>query len=120
LRSFDQDAAAALLTETAAYIVELRLLGGAAGREPQVPNAVGSRDAAFTLSTIGPPSAHLDPVLEALDPWGTGRSYINFHNGPGPSSLPTHEPATTARLLAAKRHYDPDDLFHFTPRIELT
>jgi hypothetical protein len=51
-------------------IVELRLLGGAIARAPQVPNAVGGRDAAFSLFAIrvlaGPPAAAVPGALKGV------------------------------------------------------
>ena len=36
-------------------MVEIRLLGGAIGRRPEVDNAVAGRDAAFSVFTVGAP-----------------------------------------------------------------
>src|SRR5699024_12621201 len=40
-------------SESPMALVEVRQLGGALGREPEVPAAIGHRDAAFTFFTIG-------------------------------------------------------------------
>jgi hypothetical protein len=102
-----------------AHLVEVRHLGGAVARAPKVPSAIGHRDAAYSLVTIAPPDVVSDSVLEALEPWGAGRTYINFLNGPG-AELQTaraFEPAVYERLTVLKREYDPANLFRFNHNI---
>jgi FAD/FMN-containing dehydrogenase len=125
LREFGADAEAALLAaagpgaECGDWAVELRHLGGAAGRPPATPDAVGSRTAAFTLTTLtgpGPDSG----VRAALSGWSTGRRYVNFLAGPGTESLAAeaYDAETYARLRSVKSAYDPDNVFrhgHATP-----
>lgn len=93
-------------------MVELRLLGGALGRPSPVPNAVGNRDAAFTLATLAPGPTR---VLDALAEWGTGGRYLNFLSGPDTADeewvRACWPPETHARLTALKRAYDPQNLF---------
>lgn len=128
LRTLDE-AAVRLLLDVAgpgancpAYVVELRHLGGAVGRPSPVPNAVGNRDAAFTLTTVSPPAGLSDPsraVLTALEPWGTGRAYVNFLTGPDTAgdARRLYEPETYERLTRIKQQYDPHNLFRFTHTI---
>ena len=76
-------------------VVEMRLMGGALGRPAEVPNAVAGRDGAYSLSVIAPapppllPTAHAvtAKVIDALEPWSTGTSLVNFagHERPTPS-----------------------------------
>ena len=87
-RQAGSDAVAVLLAEigpTTPYMLELRHLGGALARPPAVTDAVGHRDAGFTVFT----SAYPGPAFEAaavaqtamyerLLPWSGGRSLYNF------------------------------------------
>ena len=61
-------------------MVEIRLLGGALARQPEVPNAVTGRDAAFSVFVIGAPfgppieatAAGMAAVIDAIRPWACG------------------------------------------------
>ncbi|HET6392419.1 MAG TPA: FAD-binding oxidoreductase [Blastococcus sp.] len=72
-------------------MAELRLMGGAVGRPPTVPSAVGGRSAAVHLHVLGvlaPPVAALVPeaiegVLDQLRPWSAEASLVNFAGEPG-------------------------------------
>ncbi|WP_258054954.1 FAD-binding oxidoreductase [Streptomyces sp. Ru71] len=118
LRDLDDAALDALLTvagpdaDCTDPMVELRHLGGALARPPAVPNAVGNRDGAFTLSTLSLPG-RADRVLRPLAPWGTGRRYLNFLAGPdaADTAADCYDPQTYARLCRAKDAYDPKNLF---------
>lgn len=118
LRDLD-DAALARLLEVAGPdadctdpMVEVRQLGGALSRPPAVPNAVGSRDGAFTLSTLCLPGSP-DRVLAPLSGWGTGRRYLNFLAGPDTAGAAAdcYDEPTRARLTLLKERYDPENLF---------
>jgi hypothetical protein len=104
-------------------MVELRLMGGALGRQPAVPNAVAGREGAFTVLTLGvlaPGIAELVPqagegVLDRLAPWSTGTALLNWL---GDASTPdavarAWQPEVHRRLLAVKRAVDPGDVFRF-------
>ncbi|MFI9173105.1 FAD-binding oxidoreductase [Streptomyces lincolnensis] len=128
LRALDEAAAERLLevagpgADCPAFVVELRHLGGAVGRPAPVPNAVGNRDAAFTLTTVSPPAGPKDPagaVLTALRPWGTGRAYVNFLTGPDEAgdTRRLYDPEAYERLARLKHEYDPHHLFRFTHTI---
>nr|BFE87427.1 FAD-binding oxidoreductase [Planobispora longispora] len=91
-------AAAGPAAEVPLAIVELRQLGGALAREPEEPNAVGGRDAAFCLLVIGAPVPELmdtvvpacvQATVEALAPWSTGaRCSTSWAAGSTPSGSP--------------------------------
>jgi hypothetical protein len=98
-------------------IVEVRQLGGAVAREPQVPSALCHRDAAFVLNVIGVPVGpqgeavvpHGAAVRAALAPWSTGGLLPNFAPGSGPERLArSYDPVTLARLTELAERYDPD------------
>lgn len=99
--------------------VELRQLGGAVGRPPEVPNAVDHRDAAFALSTLSLPDNRPPLVVDGMAAWGTGRRYLNFLASPDTADLAEsgYEPATFARLGAIKAKVDPNNLFRFNHNI---
>ncbi|MEU2603650.1 FAD-binding oxidoreductase [Streptomyces albus] len=112
------------------YVIELRHLGGAAGRAPAQPNAVGHRDARFALTTISPHSpppsgpmapgsAPAAPLMDALAPWSTGLKYVNFLAGPGTagSAATAYDRETYARLGQLKATWDPENLFRLNHNI---
>ena len=95
-------------------IVELRLLGGAIARAPEVPNAVTGRGTAFSLFAIGVaagpqagavPGA-LDAVVAAVRPWTSG-ALVNFPSG---ADDPWEGPDRD-RLEAIVTRHDPDGVF---------
>jgi FAD/FMN-containing dehydrogenase len=123
LRGFDHDAATILAKHAgpmagAPLLVELRAWGGALARPPAVPNAVGGRGAAFSLLAISDSAAEdralRDELLDAMRPWGTGGTFLNF-NGVEDTSVEavrrTYGPETFARLRKLKARYDPGNLF---------
>jgi hypothetical protein len=102
-------------------VVELRHLGGALGRDPLVPNAVGGRDAAYSLNAVGAllpdlreavPSAG-EELLSAVRPWGTGGTQANLLGWTtDPVEISKAWPAATYRRLSRlKAAWDPQDLF---------
>jgi len=128
LRAFSAEAADALLAvagpdvETPLAAVELRLLGGAVSRPPTVPNAAGGRDAAYSLHVVGAPVPELLPVVvpaavaavfEALAPWDTGSSQINFVGvANDPARLRrSWSPEVADRLDGVRAAYDPSGRF---------
>ncbi|TQM43942.1 FAD-binding oxidoreductase [Pseudonocardia cypriaca] len=101
-------------------LVELRHLGGALARPPEVPSAIDRRDAAFCLMALTPAGADPHPrrlLLKAIAPWATGGVYVNFLSGPDAAAdIPrAHTPPTRDRLRAIRRTYDPAGRFHRTP-----
>jgi FAD/FMN-containing dehydrogenase len=102
-------------------VVELRLMGGAMGRQPAHPNAVAGRDTAFSLMTTGPDvpalraavPAAAQAVHDALAPWRSRTTVTNWLG-----SLDDREAVCAswsfdqqARLRATKTLYDPWDVF---------
>ncbi|WP_086818508.1 FAD-binding oxidoreductase [Allokutzneria sp. NRRL B-24872] len=87
------------------YIVDIRHLGGALSREPEVPNAVGHRAAQYVLRVISPfdggdpTSVHTGQrkVLDAVNEWTIGRS-LNFVYGSTDAEAGSFEPGDLLRL----------------------
>ncbi len=97
-------------------LVEIRQLGGAIAAADSSASAFCSRDAAFSLFTIGlavPPlsdavKAHASAVATSLAPWLTGLALPNF--APGSSTerfRRVYDAATLQRLASLSRTYDP-------------
>jgi FAD/FMN-containing dehydrogenase len=134
LAELPEDAVEAILrvawpgVESPLAMVELRHLGGALARPATVPNAVGGRDAAFSLVVIGPfPPPLRDAVqkagaevLDAVAPWSTGGTQINLQGfATDPSSVQrAWSPDVVDRLLAVKRRWDPTGRFRFGYELE--
>lgn len=131
LTDLDEDAVDALVdaagpdTTCPLQLVELRQLGGALSRDPEVPNCVGNRDAGFSLYTAtvdGPGAeAYADLVIERMRPWHTGGKLLNFLGPDDPvtdSTGSAYAPADLARLAQVKRAYDPQNTFRFNHNIE--
>jgi FAD/FMN-containing dehydrogenase len=109
--------------------VELRHLGGALSRPPQVPSAVGNRDANFSLfiiAAIGAPEdgiaavKYADTVLEQLAPWSTGGKYLNFLSKDAAGEEGTraaYSGVDYERLQTIKATYDPANLFRLNHNI---
>jgi len=129
LRELSAEAVEALLavagpqTNRLLSMVELRLMGGALAREPQVPNAVAGREGAYSFLTLGalPPGLEErvveagESILDAMSPWSTGTSMLNWL---GETASPEDvarawRPEVHRRLLAVKREVDPDNVFRF-------
>jgi len=138
LREFDSDAALVLSKHAgpaaeAPFLTELRAWGGALSRPSAVPNAVGGRNAAFSLLAISDRSAdnrtRRDDLLTAMSPWAhrqphssecprtagvTGMTFTNFA-GVEDSSLDAvrraYLPEDFRRLQAIKAVYDPHNMF---------
>jgi hypothetical protein len=108
---------------TPLLMVEIRHHGGALGRAPSVPDAVGLRDAGYSFFLLGvlmPPVAELVPgaladAAAVLAPHANGRSYINWHGTPSTAEDRARPwPAETyARLLQLKREVDAEGTFRF-------
>ncbi|WP_031035078.1 BBE domain-containing protein, partial [Streptomyces sp. NRRL WC-3725] len=91
---------------------------GALARPAEVPNAVGVREGAYTLSTLSAPGSP-DVVLGAMQEWGTGRRYLNFLAGADTagSAAECFAPETLSRLARVKAEVDPDNLFRLNHNI---
>ncbi|GAA0460933.1 FAD-linked oxidase [Paractinoplanes deccanensis] len=121
-------AAAGPGVDTPALMVEIRQLGGALARDPEIPNAVGHRGAPFQLfaGAVGAPGTHdafrpaLRELAGAFEPWATGHQQINFLTGYDvtPEAVArAYPPATYQRLAAVKRAYDPRNMFRVNHNI---
>ncbi|WP_407317570.1 FAD-binding oxidoreductase [Isoptericola halotolerans] len=100
-------------------MAELRLLGGAIARPPTTPNAVGGRDAAFSLFVLAlgapdePPDGEhaVREVDAAMAPWATGAALLNFAGKRDPRSSARVRTGfgaeTYARLVELRQRNDP-------------
>jgi hypothetical protein len=104
-------------------MAEIRLMGGALGREPAVPNAVSGRDGAWSVLVAGPAVPGLTEVvsavgrgvLAALAPWAAPVCLVNFLGEvSGPAEVAAaYPPGVAERLLEVKDQFDPDRVFSF-------
>ena len=102
-------------------MTEIRLLGGALGRQPAVPNAVAGREGAYSVLVLGVlipgTERQLDTeggaIIQALAPWQSGTTLLNFlGNKTDPAEVAkAWRPEVHERLLEIKRRNDPDNLF---------
>lgn len=100
-------------------VAGVRHLGGALAREPEVPNAVGHRDAAFAVSVLSPVEPGEEDLVrathrDALAPF-TGDALgcsLNFAFGPlGADEVRSaFAPAARERLAALRARQDPHGL----------
>ena len=111
-------------------LVEIRHLGGALGRPPEKPNAIGHRDAAFSLvlGMIALPGHEeqvdgiQQTIIDGLRPWDTGAALPNFLGGDThPHQVRTaYSAADYERLAAIKAAHDPRNLFRINHNIPPT
>ena len=116
-------AAAGPQVEIPIFMTEIRLMGGALGRQPEVSNAVPGRSGAFAVELVGPGIPELAQVvpmvgkgiLGALAPWRSPETMINFLGDvTGPEEVAAaYRPETLERLREVKRTVDPDGVFSF-------
>jgi len=110
------------------FILELRHHGGAYARPPAVANAVGGRDASFTMfSASESEPGGLEEVRrvhaalhERMRPWSTGGTLLNFNgiDDVDPASVrAAFTPDDYARLREVKTVYDPGNVFRITQNI---
>lgn len=108
--------------------IELRHVGGALGRQIGAANAVGNRDAAFSVWVMSmgtpsegdPESAYAERVLAGLQPWSTGHTFLNFISTEDvtPERVQrAYSPQTYARLRKLKAEYDPKNVFSLNHNI---
>jgi FAD/FMN-containing dehydrogenase len=97
-------------------VVEVRQLGGAVARTPEVPSAVCHRTAAFSLLSVGvaaPPvveavRAHAARLQEAMAPWTSGGALVNFTGTAERAAIErAYDAETLQRLTALAEHFDP-------------
>ncbi|GLY99875.1 oxidoreductase [Actinoplanes sp. NBRC 103695] len=109
--------------------VEIRPLGGALDRTPEVPDAVPSRGLPFQFFALGiggPDTApllhsYLATCVDRLTPWADPRSMVNFvspEEGRTPAELRAVYGADLYdRVVAVKEKYDPDNMFRINHNI---
>ena len=107
---------------------ELRQLGGALGRTPEDHGALATIDAAyavFGVAIAATPELAMQGQLDAelltgsLEPWSTGRSYLNFAET-DVDARTGYDEAAWLQLKGIRSAYDPDDRFlanHRVPRL---
>ena len=106
-------------------VLEIRQLGGALAREPTRPSAIGHRDSRFIMSVIAATStpevaervrAYHARVAEAMCPFATGATYVNFldlEEATPERVRAAYSPEVWERLVALKNRYDPENVFRF-------
>ena len=110
-------------------VLEIRHLGGALGRQPARPSAIGHRDSRFIVMGIGATptpevaqavQAHLAYVAEKMRPFATGATYVNFLDldEASPEQVrAAYSPEVWERLIELKDRYDPENVFRFNRNI---
>jgi FAD/FMN-containing dehydrogenase len=110
-------------------LLELRQLGGALTRTADRLSTMGKGDSKFIMNGIGPAftpemaegvMAYLARVAEAMRPFQTGDTYVNFMELGGASAQrvkAAYAPEDYERLVALKDRYDPQNLFRFNRNI---
>ncbi|MFJ8476074.1 FAD-binding oxidoreductase [Kitasatospora sp. NPDC094011] len=134
LRELDAEQAA-VVTELAApgasvpCVVDVRHLGGALGRAPEVPNAVGHRDARYLLRVLTPVglaepdeirAAHRALLGAADAVLGRCQNLVYGRYADGEAERPADdfwEPADHRRLAGLKARLDPANLFRLNRNI---
>jgi hypothetical protein len=104
-------------------MVEIRLMGGALARQPEVPNAVAGRDGAYGVLVLGPGVPELAQVvpavgkgvLGALQPWAAAGCMLNLLGEvSGPEEVAAaYPPGVFSRLREVKTAVDPAGVFSF-------
>nr|WSX75260.1 FAD-binding oxidoreductase [Streptomyces sp. NBC_00899] len=135
LEDFSEETAQALVKLTGAESgctlanVEIRALGGAFDREPEFPNSVASRGLPFAVFgfALGAPDraeelrAELARVMDGLAPWAAERNMVNFlspDEATGAAGVrAVYGAERYDRLAAAKKRYDPANVFRFNHNI---
>ncbi|QWF78639.1 FAD-binding oxidoreductase [Amycolatopsis sp. CA-230715] len=102
-------------------VVGLRHLGGALARSPKIPNAVGHRDAGYSLSVLSPVEPGERESVRALHrdllaPWSAnamGRSLnFTFDELGGAEIAAAFAPGDYRRLTEIRARHDPRAMFH--------
>jgi hypothetical protein len=126
------DAIAALLAlvgpgiDSPLLAVDLRHLGGAAGRPDPTGGAVNHLPGRFLLYAVGitpTPDAirgveeHIEALRDALAPWQADRDYLNFREIAVPAPR-FYDQRTIDRLLVVRTEHDPDGIIHSNHPVE--
>jgi FAD/FMN-containing dehydrogenase len=119
---------AARITSPRSYVIVFQL-GGAIARVGEHETAYGQRGAAHNVN-INAAWLPEDPAGEehvrwarecyaALEPFGTGRAYVNFLADEGQQRVrAAYGEERYARLVALKRAHDPDNVFRLNQNID--
>lgn len=111
-----------------ACVIELRHLGGAMARPPDVPGAIGHRDAGFLLGVLSrlpgvDPDAEIaavtpthERVLAVTDRIGTSVNFLGTRNT-ADDVRSAYDPADRDRLVRLKAVHDPGNLFRLNANI---
>jgi FAD/FMN-containing dehydrogenase len=111
---------------TTVWIAELRALGGAWDREPEVPNAVATRGLPYVLLgvEVGPLSEEqrleksVALLLEGMEPWQGDRLLVNdLAPEEAGDAVAIYGPQRYKRLAAVKKAYDPANMFRLNHNI---
>ncbi|MEU4679125.1 FAD-binding oxidoreductase [Micromonospora sp. NPDC023737] len=110
--------------------IEIRALGGAFDREPEVPNAVPTRGVPYVLFSAGmggPDQAEvlqswLERMVQTFEPWSVDeRRMVNFlskDEATTPEQVRlTYGAERYDRLARIKRRFDPDNMFRVNHNI---
>ncbi len=119
---------AARITNPRSYIIVFHL-GGAVARVGEQDTAYAQRDAAHnvninavSLADDPEPERHVAWAREAfaaLEPFGTGRTYVNFLADEGQDRVrAAYGEEKYRRLVALKRVYDPDNVFRLNQNVD--
>ncbi|GFH38220.1 FAD-binding oxidoreductase [Streptomyces pacificus] len=113
-----------------AVSLEVRHLGGALARPPQVPNAVAhfpeARFQVYSAGVLGIGEDEAvyeghDRVVAAFAPWATGTRMLNFMAGVAHTSPPyvreAYEPEAYERLVDLKTVWDAGNMFRYNHNI---
>jgi FAD/FMN-containing dehydrogenase len=114
---------AAAGTAAVPCVVDVRRLGGALGRPPEVPNAVSFRDAGWIVRVLSASDGHTaaavdaahDAVLRPVERIGRSAGFLYGPVPAAPEEL--HEPEVLARLRRLRDEVDPDGRFAAPRRI---
>lgn len=103
------------------------LIAGAANRVPGDAMAYGHRDAKFVLNVHGrwDDAAHDETCIawaraffKASAPYASSGAYVNFMTEDESDRVAAAYGANYARLVQAKRQYDPENVFHLNQNIK--
>ncbi len=103
-------------------MVEIRLMGGALGRQARVPNAVSGREGTYSVLALGVLAPGIEAevpragtaLISALTSWSTGTALVNWLGAADPHEVArAWTPDVYRRLSEIKRNVDPQHLLRF-------
>ncbi|MFF0339280.1 FAD-binding oxidoreductase [Kribbella sp. NPDC004875] len=91
------------------HVIGIRHLGGALSKQPKIPNAVGHREAAYSLTVLTPGAGAVDQRI--LEPWrsSTVGRFLNFSFGKltDEEVAEAYDAGVYERLSDLRAKYDP-------------